>query len=63
MKKGLAQYIIVGLIALLAALAVTQGDVGLAGLGWVRASTEAATPAAAAVLPVSATGAPGGAMP
>lgn len=56
MKKGLAQFIIVGLITFLAALAITQGDVGLAGLGWVRASTEAATPAATAVMPVSVTG-------
>lgn len=48
MKKGLAQYIVVGVAALLAALAVMQGDVGLAGLGWVRASTEAATPSATA---------------
>ena len=57
MKNGLAQFIVVGLITFLAAMAVTQGDVGSAGLGWVRASTEAATPAAAAVMPVSVTGA------
>ena len=45
MKKGLTQYIIAGVLTLLAALAVSQGDVGTAGLGWVRASTEAAMPA------------------
>ncbi|WP_225783894.1 hypothetical protein [Xenophilus sp. Marseille-Q4582] len=60
MKKGLAQYLIVGLLALLAALAVAQGDVALAGLGWVRASTEAATPAGgpAKVLPAALSNAP-----
>lgn len=46
MKKGLAQYLIAAVLVLLAAIAVTQGDPATAGLGWVRAATEAAWPAA-----------------
>ena len=40
--KALTQYIVVGALALLAAVAVTRGDLGLAGLGWAHAAAEAA---------------------
>ena len=44
--KALTQYIVVGVLALLAAATVAQGGLGHAELGWAQAAAEVADPAA-----------------
>ncbi|RYF68629.1 MAG: hypothetical protein EOO29_34835 [Comamonadaceae bacterium] len=44
--KALTQYIVVGTLALLAAVTVMQGVPASASLGWAQAAAEAALPAA-----------------
>ncbi|RYF80963.1 MAG: hypothetical protein EOO29_12110 [Comamonadaceae bacterium] len=52
--KALTQYIVVGVLALLAAATVAQGGLGHAELGWAQAAAEVAGPAAAQGLQIAA---------